>query len=92
MVKRLTVNLPESLRRKAKAAAALRGETNSGIIREASAECAAGGIELQESLAGQPIQELDGLRGQFWSGDEPVNDFVAAVREWRHQDTQSQDD
>jgi len=92
MVKRLTVNLPESLRRKAKAAAALRGETVSGVIREALAEYVAEGIEPQESRAGQPIQELDDLRAQFWPEDEPVDDFVAAVREWRHRDRQFQDE
>ena len=88
MVKRLTVNLPESLRRKAKAAAALRGETVSGVVQEALAEYVAEGIEPQESRAGQPIQDLDDLRAQFWPEDEPVDDFIAAVREWRHHDTQ----
>jgi len=90
MVKRLTVNLSESLGRKAKAAAALRGETVSDVVREALAEYIAEGTEAQECRAGQPIQELDDLRAQFWPEDEPVDDFVSAVREWRHRDTQFQ--
>ena len=93
MVKRLTVNLSESLRRKAKAVAALRGERVSDIVREALAECVAEGTEPQESRAGQPIQDLDDLRrAQFWPEDEPVDDFVAAVHEWRHRDRQFQDE
>ena len=62
MVKRLTVNLPESLRRKAKAAAALRGETVFGVVQEALAGSVAEGMEPQESRAGQSIQELDDSR------------------------------
>ncbi len=92
MVKRLTVNLPESLRRKAKATAALRGETVSGVVQEALAQYVAEGVEPQESRAGQPIQDLDDLRAQFWPEDEPVDDFIAAVREWRHHDTQFWDE
>ncbi len=40
---------------------------------------------LAERQGVQPVEDLDALLGG-WPEDEPVEDFVAAVREWRRQD------
>jgi len=37
---------------------------------------------LAEHQGVQPITDLDALAGG-WPEDEPVDDFIAAVREWR---------
>ena len=40
---------------------------------------------LAERQGVQPVEDFDALLGG-WPEDEPVDDFVAAVREWRRQD------
>lgn len=34
-----------------------------------------------------PITDIDELRGDFWPEDEGPDEFVNAVREWRHEGT-----
>jgi hypothetical protein len=31
----------------------------------------------------KPIASIDDLRADFWPEDESIDDFIAAVREWR---------
>jgi hypothetical protein len=39
--------------------------------------------ELAEAQGVGAIQDLDDLKGDFWSEDEPVDDFIRTVHEWR---------
>ena len=32
------------------------------------------------------IQQLEDLQGDFWPEDESVDEFIEAVRRWRHED------
>ena len=32
----------------------------------------------------RPVEDFEKLLGDFWPDDESADDFVAAVREWRH--------
>ena len=53
---------------------------------QAAFPCFAGHPSLEELLVAQgtgPIIDPSILRGDFWPEDEAVEDFVAAVREWR---------
>jgi len=34
----------------------------------------------------QPVQRLENLYGDFWPDDEPIDNFIDAVREWRQED------
>lgn len=34
----------------------------------------------------QPLQHLEDLWGDFWPEDESVDDFIATVHHWRHED------
>jgi hypothetical protein len=34
----------------------------------------------------EPVQRLEDLWGDFWPEDEPVDDFIDAVRRWRRED------
>jgi hypothetical protein len=41
---------------------------------------------LDELIAQQgkgPITDVRVLRGDFWPADEPIEDFLAALHEWR---------
>lgn len=41
---------------------------------------------LDETIAQQgrgPITDLSILHGDFWPGQEPIEDFLAALHEWR---------
>jgi len=40
---------------------------------------------LARSQGVQPVEDFDALSGG-WPEDEPIEEFVAAVREWRNQD------
>jgi hypothetical protein len=42
--------------------------------------------ELAEAQGVGAIQDLDDLKGDFWSEDEPIDDFIKTVREWRHEE------
>jgi hypothetical protein len=86
MVTRLTINIAEPLRRKAKSIAALRGETMSDVVRDALEGYVSAARETPAARAGTPIQRLEDWQADFWPADEPVDELVATVREWRHQD------
>jgi predicted DNA-binding protein len=70
MLTKLTIKLPEELRRRAKAVAALRGETVSDVIREA----------LQNYIA-EAMEEADDVRvirdieSKIAYGQESVSDW-----------------
>ena len=34
----------------------------------------------------QPLQRLEDLWGDFWPEDESVDEFLATVQHWRHED------
>jgi hypothetical protein len=34
----------------------------------------------------KPVRHLEDLWGDFWPADEPVDDFIDAVRRWRRED------
>ena len=43
-------------------------------------------VDLDELTANTPpVTDLDALGADFWPEDESVDDFVAAVRQWRHE-------
>jgi DNA-binding protein Fis len=66
---KLTVKLPERLRRRAKAVAAIRGETVSAVVREALEEYVAD-IAQGDDLAG--VSEVDGTIEA-----DPILDMIA---------------
>ena len=39
-----------------------------------------------EITSPQPVSELNELCGDFWPKDEPIEDFVGAMRQWRQDD------
>ena len=45
----------------------------------------ASAAELAEIQGVQPVQDLDDLWGNFWPEEEPVEDFLATVRQWRRE-------
>ncbi len=47
------------------------------------------GLTLAELAAAQgvtPLQSLDELWSDFWPAEEPVDDFIAAVHQWRREE------
>lgn len=40
-------------------------------------------LALQQGIA--PARNLADFRGEFWPDGETVDDFMAAVRQWRHE-------
>ncbi|MFQ5343232.1 MAG: DUF6290 family protein [Anaerolineae bacterium] len=56
-VVKLTIKLPESLRRRAKAVAALRGDTVSGVIRDALEEYISEAMEEAEDV--RAVEEIE---------------------------------
>lgn len=89
MEAKLTVKLPEDLRRRAKALAALRGETVSQVVREALLRYVGTG-ETPDDLREQEILMPDSLReelermreeiDQSWSSRESAVELVSAQR------------
>jgi predicted DNA-binding protein len=67
METRLTIKLPEDLRRRAKAVAALRGETISDVVREALENFIAEAFEEEEDV--RAVQEIE---KRIASGQERV--------------------
>jgi hypothetical protein len=43
------------------------------------------GIAREQGVG--PVTDLRRLRGDFWPEDENIDDFIAAVREWRREGT-----
>jgi hypothetical protein len=88
MATRLTINIAEPLRRRAKSIAALRGETISNVVREALESYVSTTKETQASTAGMPIENLDDWRADFWPADESLDEMIDTVRWWRRQDVE----
>ena len=70
MVK-LTVKVPEVLRRRAKAVAALRGETVSDVVREALAEYIAEAMEQADD-----VRAIEEIEARIAAGEEAVLDWA----------------
>ena len=82
MTTKLTVVVPDALRRRAKSAASLRGETVSDVVRQA--------LESYVTQTGEtpaPIEDPDDLQADFWPEEEDIDEMIAEVRRWRHEDT-----
>jgi len=43
----------------------------------------AGHPAIEELIAGQPVVFPRDLLGDFWPEEESIDDFIAAMREWR---------
>ena len=69
-VAKLTIKLPEELRRRTKAVAALRGETVSDVVREALQDYIADAIEEADDV--HAIREIE---QRIASGKEKVHDW-----------------
>lgn len=70
MVK-LTVKVPEALRRRAKAVAALRGETVSDVVREALAEYISEAMEQADD-----VRAIEEIEARIAAGEEAVLDWA----------------
>lgn len=71
---KLTIIVPEELRRRAKARAAIEGKTISEIIRAKLEEYAAGLDSLEEADDIRAIREIE---AKIEQGQEPVSDWAA---------------
>ena len=63
-----------------------RGKHTARIPRNGARNQAKGHPSLEELQAEQgtgPITDVRVLRGDFWPEDEPIEDFLEALREWR---------
>jgi predicted DNA-binding protein len=69
---KLTIKLPENLRRRAKAIAALRGETISDVVREALENYIDDAMEEAEDV--KAAQEVE---AQLNAGQEALSDWEA---------------
>jgi len=70
MLTKLTIKLPEELRRRAKAVAALRGETVSDVIREALQNYIVEAFEEADD-----VRTIHDLESRIAYGKEPVSDW-----------------
>jgi len=73
MVAKMTIKLPEALRRRAKAVAALRGETVSEVMRAALAEYVA---EVMEEA--DDVRAVTDIEARIAAGEEKVTDWDEA--------------
>ncbi|MCG2767142.1 MAG: ribbon-helix-helix protein, CopG family [Anaerolineae bacterium] len=73
MVAKMTIKLPEELRRRAKAVAALRGETVSEVMRAALAEYVA---EVMEEA--DDVRAVTDIEARIAEGVERVTDWDEA--------------
>jgi len=69
-VVKLTIKLPESLRRRAKAVAALRGETVSEVVREALEVYVAETWEETDD-----VRAVEEIEARIAAGQEPIYDW-----------------
>ena len=76
MEAKLTINLPDLLRRRAKAVAALRGETVSDVIREALEAYVSEAFEEAED-----IRAVDEIEARLAAGTESVFGHAEVWRE-----------
>lgn len=70
---KLTIIVPEELRRRAKARAAIEGKTLSDIVRAKLEEYAAGLDAYEEADDIRAIREIE---ARIQRGEEPVNDWA----------------
>ena len=73
MAVKMTIKLPEALRRRAKAVAALRGETVSEVMRAALAEYVA---EVMEEA--DDVRAVADIEARIAAGEEEVTDWAEA--------------
>ena len=73
MVAKMTIKLPDALRRRAKAGVALRGETVSEVMRPALAEYVA---EVMEEA--DDVRAVAGIEARTAAGEERVIDWAEA--------------
>ena len=73
MIVKMTIKLPEALRRRAKAVAALRGETVSEVMRAALAEYVA---EVMEEA--DDVRAVADIEARIAAGEEKVTDWDEA--------------
>jgi hypothetical protein len=73
METKLTVKLPEDLRRRAKARAALEGTTLSQVIRERLEEFAAGWDAVEEA---DDVRAVDEIEARIVRGEEKLRDWA----------------
>jgi hypothetical protein len=45
-------------------------------------------VQRQPDLNARPVQKLEELYGDFWPEDEPVDDFIDTVQQWRREDVE----
>jgi predicted DNA-binding protein len=72
MGSKLTIKLPEELRRRAKARAAMEGTTLSQVIRERLEEFVAGWDALEEA---EDIRAVDEIEARITRGEERLKDW-----------------
>jgi predicted DNA-binding protein len=73
---KLTINLSETLRRRTKAVAALRGETVSDVVRDSLEAYIAEAFEEAED-----IRALDEVEARLAAGTEPIHEHADVWRE-----------
>ena len=73
METRLTIKLPEELRRRAKAQAAREGTTLSRVIRERLEEFAAGWDAIEEA---DDVRAVDAMAARLARGEERLRDWA----------------
>lgn len=44
-------------------------------------------LQIAEEQGVKPVKDIKDLVGDFWPEDESIDDFIAAVREWRREGT-----
>jgi predicted DNA-binding protein len=76
MDSKITVKLPDPLRRRAKAVAALRGETVSDVVRDALEAYIVEAMEEAED-----VRAVDEVEARLAAGTEPIYDHADVWRE-----------
>jgi predicted DNA-binding protein len=76
MESKITVKIPEALRRRAKAVAALRGETVSAVVREALATYVTEAMEEVDD-----VRALDDVEARLAAGAERLHDHDEVWRD-----------
>ena len=45
--------------------------------------------ELAEAQGVKPIETLEALEADFWPEDEPIDDFIETIYQWRREEIES---
>lgn len=69
---KLVIKLPDTLRRRAKARAAMEGTTLSEVVRQRLEEFAAGWDAIEEADDARVVREIE---AQIARGEEPLHDW-----------------